>query len=92
MFLAAALSVFPSLATAGWPFARYGSWVGSGDFASLERTVRDALARGILLPLSAYDPRGGDALAPPRLTGLLLGQTRDEVLQHEKALALAGLR
>ncbi|MGI9590667.1 MAG: hypothetical protein ACR2P8_04805 [Myxococcota bacterium] len=88
---AVALSLFPSLAASDYGFARWRTWLASGDFPSLERSVRDASKRGILLPVAAYDPRCGDPSAAPRVSGLLLGRTRDEVLQREKALAEAGL-
>jgi len=86
-----ALSVLPSLASAGVRFARSGSWAGRASFADLVRIVRSETRAGRFVPLSLYDPRAGDPSAPPRVNGMILGATREEVARAEKELAAAGV-
>jgi hypothetical protein len=83
-----ALAVFGALEDPERRFARYGSWAAGGsEFAHLERAVRRAMESSVFVPLAFYDPRGGDRAAPPRVSGLVVGASREEVLQIEKDLA-----
>ena len=83
----AALAVFSSVAGPGRRFGRYGTWVGGADFESLANAVRAAMRSGAFVPLAFYDPRGGDASAAARVSGVIVGATREEVVQVEKDLA-----
>jgi hypothetical protein len=68
------------------------TWRGDGGFAGLVRLAGAAAARGVLVPYGTYDPdAGGPAGAQPRLSGLLVGASREEVCERERELAAAGL-
>lgn len=78
--------------TLGRPVLRMRSWRGTGTYGELLKAAYTALARDILLPLNSYDPTaGGEVEAPPRLSGLLLGRSREEVTECERELAALGL-
>jgi len=73
--------------------ARSRTWLGSGTFGHLLDAARTLLERGWFVPLATFDPslagRPGD---PPRLMGLLLGGSRDEVSDRMRELRGLGLR
>ncbi len=54
--------------------------------------ARPAVRHGRLLPLTFFDPvAGGHPTDPPRMTGLVLGHSRQDVLACESELSGAGL-
>jgi hypothetical protein len=54
--------------------------------------ARSAIRRGRLLPLSFFDPlAGGHPNDPFRMTGLVLGQSREDVKACEAELSATGL-
>ncbi|MCE5195213.1 MAG: ATP-grasp domain-containing protein [Nitrospiraceae bacterium] len=62
------------------------------SYRDLLNLIYKAMHKNILMPLCSYDPEvcGNDG-ASPRLTGMLLGSSRDEVIDIEKELAYLGL-
>ena len=60
-------------------------------FAALERAVRRAIDRGTLVPLGLYDPSACGTGGVPRVGGLLLGNSREEVEAEDRRLAADGL-
>ncbi len=67
------------------------SWRGNSDFAHLLVAVRAAMDRRALIPLAFYDPLSSPDGGSPRVGGLLLGDSRESVLEEDRALAAAGL-
>lgn len=67
------------------------AWSGPPDFAALERAVRRAIDRGTLVPLGLYDPSACGTGGIPRVGGLLLGNSREEVEAEDRRLAADGL-
>ena len=73
--------------------ARSRTWLGSGTFGHLLAAARTLLERGWLVPLATFDPTlAGRPADPPRLMGLLLGSSRDEVTDRMRELSGLGLR
>lgn len=70
---------------------RRGTWTGEGGIAAMLRVVRAAVRRGTMVPLSIYDPGAGEAAGLPRMGGLLLGSSREEVEEEARRLAEEGL-
>lgn len=65
---------------------------GKGTFAELIAAARQAVRRGGLIPLGCFDPEaGGHAPQPPRLSGLVVGESEQDVAAQEAELAAAGL-
>ncbi|MDD5557385.1 MAG: ATP-grasp domain-containing protein [bacterium] len=70
---------------------RYRGWQWEGTYRGMLDAVYTAMGRGILLPLSSYDPvAGGHSRTQPRLKCLVLGATREEVRERERELAGMG--
>ena len=68
---------------------RLATWSGSGPFGVMLSAARRALRVGWLLPLATLHPRRAGEC--PRLRGLLLGTTRDEVEAKNRQLAQWGM-
>ena len=78
--------------TSGRTVLRFRALQGSGTYRDLLNSAYAAIRKGIFLPLSSYDPGvGGYPRARPRMTGLILGNTREEVKEHERELSTMGL-
>ena len=76
----------------GTPVIRLRDWKVNQTYREMLNVVYTAMGKGTLLPLGSYDPAaGGYPEARPQLTGLILGATRAEVLEHERELADMGL-
>ncbi|MBN1547855.1 MAG: hypothetical protein JW902_14485 [Syntrophaceae bacterium] len=64
----------------------------SGSFPKLLRSAYAALDKGLLLPLFTYNPEAaGYSNGLSRMSGLILGADRAEVIEHERQLADLGL-
>jgi hypothetical protein len=75
----------------GAPVARFRSWQAPAG-VDLFAVAAAAVERGDLVPLAAYDPEAEPQReAPARLSGLLVGASREEVLARERRLAAEGL-
>jgi hypothetical protein len=71
---------------------RLRSWRGKGTYREMLNAAYAAMGKGLLLPLNSYDPvAGGQPHAPPRMAGLIIGGSRDEVNEREGELAALGL-
>ncbi len=71
---------------------RVRAWEGRSGYHGLLDTAYTAMNNGWLIPLVSYDPRlDGITDAPPRLVGLLLGDSREEVCEREREIAALGL-
>ncbi|HPD60483.1 MAG TPA: ATP-grasp domain-containing protein [Thermodesulfobacteriota bacterium] len=78
--------------TSGRTVLRFRALRGRGTYRDLLSSAYVAIHKGIFLPLSSYDPDvGGHPKARPRMTGLILGNTREEVKEHERELSTLGL-
>lgn len=78
--------------TSGRTVLRFRALQASGTYYDLLNSVYASMHKGIFLPLSSYDPEvGGHPKTRPRLTGLILGETREEVEEHERELSSMGL-
>ena len=76
----------------GQPVIRLRSWRGKGTYREMLNAAYTAMGKGLLLPLNSYDPvAGGQPHAPPRMAGLIIGGSRDEVNEREGELAALGL-
>jgi hypothetical protein len=72
---------------------RVRSWTVEGAaFADLLRVARGAVARGTLVPLCLYDPDATATSGVPRMSGLLVGPTREAVEEEQRRLESEGLR
>jgi hypothetical protein len=71
---------------------RLRSWKGRCTYREMLNAAYTAMGKGLLLPLNSYDPvTGGQPHAPPRMAGLIIGGSRDEVKEREGELAALGL-
>ena len=77
--------------TRGVNTIRVASWIGNQGFGAMCRVVREAMARGSLVPLSLYDPEAAEMGGPARMAGLVVGNSRGEVEEEMRRLAAAGL-
>lgn len=78
--------------TSGRTVLRFRPLQGSGTCRDLFNSAYAAIHKGIFLPFSSYDPEaGGYPRTRPRMTGLILGNTREEVEEHERELSTMGL-
>jgi len=78
--------------TSGRTVLRFRALQGSGTYRDLLKSAYAAIHKGVFLPLSSYDPEGGGyPKARPRMTGLILGKTREKVEEHERELSTMGL-
>jgi hypothetical protein len=78
--------------TSGRTVLRFRALRGSGTYRDLLSSVYTAMHKGVFLPLSSYDPEaGGYSRTRPRMTGLILGKTREEAEEHERELSAMGL-
>ena len=66
-------------------------WSCAGGFDRLCRVVQNAVKRGSLLPLGFYDPEAGDMGGLARVSGLLLGESREAVQEESRRLSSEGL-
>ncbi len=70
---------------------RLNGWQRPGSYRDLLNATYEAVDAGYLLPLLTYDPQvDGFADGLPRLTGLLLGATREEIPERERQLGELG--
>lgn len=77
----------------GMPVMRLRSFLAGADFGGMIAGAREAVARGILVPLATYQPaESGRPADPPRLLGLVPGKSRMDVRRHEEELERCGLR
>lgn len=68
-------------------------WRGADRYAALAAAARRAMAKGLILPISAFDPSAiGAPEAHPHVRGLVLGDSRRDVRRREVELAGMGLR
>jgi hypothetical protein len=78
--------------TSGRTVLRFRTLQGSETYRDLLNSAYAAMHKGVFLPLSSYDPEvGGYPRTRPRMTGLILGETREEVEEHECELSTMGL-
>jgi hypothetical protein len=74
------------------PVIRLRRLKGSGNYRDMLNSVYRAMTKGILLPLGSCDPEKGNYVEKhPLLTGMILGETRQDVLENERELASMGL-
>ncbi|HKP30455.1 MAG TPA: hypothetical protein VJU15_13670 [Gemmatimonadales bacterium] len=66
-------------------------WSCKGGFERLCGVVRSAVRRGSLLPLGFYDPDAGDMGGLARVSGLLLGESREALEEESQRLIREGL-
>ena len=75
----------------GKTVTRLRGWKGIGTYEDLLDAAYIAFDSGYFLPLMTYDPLAdGFASSVPRLTGLMLGDSRDEVVEREREMASLG--
>ena len=71
---------------------RLRSWTGTRGYGALLDAAYAGLEQGYFMPLASYDPfADGIPSAAPRLGGVLLGASRDEVREREAQFAALGL-
>jgi hypothetical protein len=77
----------------GQPVIRLRTWTPPGiPYDRMLDIIYKAMGKGMLLPLCSYDPEaGGFPQSNSRLTGMIIGRSRDEVLEKERELASMGL-
>jgi len=76
----------------GQPVIRLRSWRGKGTYREMLSAAYTAMGKGLLLPLNSYDPvAGGQPHALPRMAGLIIGGSREEVNEREIEFAALGL-
>jgi hypothetical protein len=69
---------------------RRGPW--RGDFQSLLSALHAALRRGVFLPLGIFHPQAaGYESEPPRISGVILGESEQDVGRIEAELTTQGL-
>lgn len=69
------------------PVIRLRRLTGRGNYRDMLNAVYRAMARGILLPLGSCDPEAGPYIGEyPLLSGMILGETRQEVWENEREL------
>lgn len=74
------------------PMIRLRRLTGRGNYRDMLNAVYRAMARGILLPLGSCDPEAGTYIQKrPLLSGMILGETRQDVLENERELISMGL-
>jgi hypothetical protein len=74
------------------PLIRLRRLTGRGDYRDMLNVVCRAMAKGILLPLGSCDPEAGPYINErPLLNGMILGETRRDVLENERELVSMGL-
>ncbi|KQC07030.1 MAG: hypothetical protein APR62_07120 [Smithella sp. SDB] len=74
------------------PVIRLRRLKGKGNYQNMLDSVYRAMAKGILLPLSSCDPeKMGYIDEHPLLIGMILGETRQHVLENEHELISMGL-
>jgi hypothetical protein len=74
------------------PVMRFRRFTGRGNYRDMLKIVYRALARGMFLPLGSCDPEAGSYRGErPRLIGLILGATRQNVFENERELVSMGL-
>ncbi len=70
---------------------RRGTWTGGSGITAMLRVVKAAVRRGSMIPLGIYDPGAGEGGGLPRVSGLLLSSSREEVEEEARRLAVEGL-
>ena len=74
------------------PVIRLRRLKGRGRYRDMINSVHRAMAKGILLPLCSCNPEAGNYVGErPLLTGMILGETRQDVLENERELTSMGL-
>jgi hypothetical protein len=83
------LMLYPAVARRfGRPVARFRSWSTVRSHAELLRVVARLLERECFVPITTLDPAAGDYPgAQARVSGLLLGESREDVAERERELA-----
>lgn len=86
-----AIIVFNSTKEAsGASTAKLRSWSYKGSFRSFIDSAHLAKRLGLIVPLASFDPQTHGFNQPAKISTLILGNTRKEVLQHEIELARMG--
>lgn len=74
------------------PVIRLRRFTGTGDYREMLNVVYRAMAKGMLLPLGSYDPEEGNRQGEsPLLSAMVIGTTRQDVLEKERELLSMGL-
>jgi len=74
------------------PVIRLRRLTGRGNYRDMLNAVYRAMAKGILLPLGSCNPEAGPYINQrPLVNGMILGETRQEVLENECELVSMGL-
>ena len=71
---------------------RFRRFIGNGNYRQMLNVVHRAMAKEILLPTGSCDPSAGHYREKrPLLIGLILGESRQDILEKEKELVSNGL-
>lgn len=74
------------------PVMRFRRFTGKADYRQMIQSVYQAMDKGMFLPLASCDPSAGPYCERrPVISGLILGETREDVLEKEGKLAIMGL-
>lgn len=74
------------------PVMRFRRLISIHGFIKMIKTVEWAIKEGLFLPLACFDPQAGNyQKEQPRILGLILGNTRQDVFNIERILAKKGL-
>ncbi len=77
---------------AGLPSAEFRIWRYAGSFGDMLRAARDLMDTGCFVPFGTFDPAAmGATGAAPTMAGLLLGESRDDIVEQRRRLKSAGL-
>ncbi|KAF0192371.1 MAG: hypothetical protein FD165_996 [Gammaproteobacteria bacterium] len=77
---------------AGLPCAEFRIWRYPGSFGDMLRAARDLMDTGRFVPFGTFDPAAmGAAGAVPCIAGLLLGESRDDIVEQRRRLKSVGL-
>lgn len=87
----AGLMVWESVRGPGPCVARSRAWTCRTGFPYLLSVVRQLASRGDFLPLAVYNPDTREASGVTRVSGLLTGETREDVQEKERELTILGL-
>jgi hypothetical protein len=78
--------------TFGHPLIKLDRFAGVGTYREMLAVIYKELGKGKLVPLASYDPEaGGYQGGQPRLTAMLLGETKDEIDKYKRELEAPGL-
>ena len=70
--------------------ARFRTWSRAGDFSELVASARQAMRSGFFMPLGSFDPQPHGSSGATRISGLILGDDRAEVLRRAAELESLG--